>query len=135
LLRHAAAVFPERDVANEITVTAAISCFKPSIMGSVIGRFVNGLQFNMTGNYYSEGVMTVQVSATPIPMGNVSQPHWAFFRNMDAVNSVTIRNGATGADLAQYLAGEASPLPLLSTCTPYAIASGVLLLEYLILSL
>lgn len=121
---------------NEITVTASLSAYKASVMSSAIGRSTVGATFTMTGNPYVEATISVATSATVIPLGQVTQPHWAYFKNLDAANYLTIRNGSGGADLVKLLAGEAAFVPLLDTSAPYAVANtGACLMEYLILSL
>ncbi len=123
-------------MANEISVTASLSVNKPSIMSIAIGRAVTGLVFNMTANFYSEGTISVGTSATVIPLGQVSTPHWTFFKNVDPTNFITIRNGAGGADLLKLLPGEIAICPLLDGSVPYAVANtAAALLEYLIVGL
>ncbi len=123
-------------MANEITVSLALSCFKAAIMGAAIGKALNGLLFTMSGTLYNEGSILVGTSATAIPLGQVTAPHWAYFLNKDGTNYLTIRNGAAGADLVKLLPGEPALLPLLDTAVPYAVAhTAACQLEYLILSL
>jgi hypothetical protein len=121
---------------NEITVTASLSAYKASVMSSAIGRSVTGLTFTMTGSFYIEGVVSVGITATLIPLGGVTAPHWGYFINKDSTNYLTIRNGATGADVGQLFPGEPAYIPLLSTGVYYAVANTApCLLEYMVLSL
>lgn len=123
-------------MANEISFTGSLSAFKASIVASAIGRAVTGLVFNMAGTYFTEGSMLVATSATAIPLGQVTAPHWSFFFNHDITNFVKIRNGSGGADLLKLLPGECAFCPLFDTSTPYAIAdTASIILEFLILSL
>ncbi len=123
-------------MANEIKMTASLSCYKSSIMTSAIGRSRPELLANMSGNVFSEGTMLVGTGATLIPMGQVTAPHWCWFHNLDQDNVITIRNGLLGADLIGLLAGEESPVPILLTAVLYAVAQvAPCYLEYLILSL
>ncbi len=124
-------------MANEITLTASLSAYKSTVMAQAIGRAVTGLTYTMTGTLYiGPSLMSVATSATAIPLGSVTAPHWAFFLNHDATNFLKIRNGASGADLLKLLAGECAFCPLLDSATPYAIAdTSACLLEYLIFSL
>lgn len=122
-------------MANEITLNAALTVFKSTYMSAAVGRVMTR-SFTMTGNYMIEGVVTVATSATAIPLGSITSPHWAYFLNTDTTNYVTIRNGAGGTDLIQLLAGEAFFGPLLSTSVPYAVANtAACVLEYMIISL
>ncbi len=122
-------------MANEITVSAGLTVYKSSVMSSAVGRSVVDATFTMTGNPYVQGVISVGTSAEAIPLGEVTQPHWAWFKNLDATNYLTIRNGASGADLLRLYPGELCPVPLDITATPYAVAdTAACLLEYAIFS-
>jgi len=123
-------------MANEITFTASLSISKPSVMSSPIGRAVTNLLFTMNGNFTVEGTILVGITATVIPLGQVTAPHWAFFNNLDPTNFLTIRNGAAGADLIKLKPGECCFVPLLDTSVPNAIANTApVLMEFLIVSL
>lgn len=123
-------------MANEISLTASLTAYKPSIMSSALSRAVSGFLATMTGNFIVEGTISIATSATLIPLGQVTAPHWAAFHNLDATNFLTIRNGSGGADLLKLLAGEWAFCPLLDTSVPYGVANtAVCLLEYLIFSL
>ena len=123
-------------MASEITVTVSLSGYKPAVMTSAISRSISAAVFNMTGNYVQQGVQLIATSATALNLGAVTAPHWAYFKNLDASNFLKIRNGASGADFIELLAGEGGVFPLLHTGTPYAIAdTAACLLEYLIFSL
>lgn len=123
-------------MANEITVALSLSALKSSVMSATVGRALASGSFTMTGNPWSEGTISVATSATVIPLGTVTQPHWAWFKNLDATNFLKIRNGISGADFARLLPGEPAIVPLEITSVPYAIAdTAACLLEYLILSL
>lgn len=123
-------------MANEITVALSLSAFKSSAMSASVGRALASGTFTMTGTTWSEGVMSVPTSATAVPLGGVTAPHWAYFKNLDGTNFVKIRSGVSGADLIKLLAGEVGVVPLLDTAAPYVIAdTAACLLEFLILSL
>lgn len=123
-------------MAQEITVTGSLSCFKTGFMTSAVARAFTGLLFNMSGNLYVQNTMLVGITATLIPLGQVTAPHWAYFKNLDSVNFLTIRNGVSGADLIKLLAGEVAIVPLLDSSTPYAIANTQPVdMEYMIFSL
>lgn len=123
-------------MAQEITISISLSAYKPSVMSSPVGRAVNGLPFTMTGNLLAEGVILIGTAPTLIPVGQITSPHFAFFKNVDAANYITLRNGSGGADLPQLYPGEAALIPLLTTAMIYGVANlASALLEYLILSL
>jgi hypothetical protein len=123
-------------VANEIAVSASLSVNKATAMSGAIARSIAAGSYNMSGTYHSEGTLLVATAATAVPLGQVTAPHWAWFKNLDATNFVTVRNGAAGADLIKLLAGEIAMVPLLDTSAPYAVANtAAVLLEYAIFSL
>lgn len=123
-------------MANEITVQGGITCFKSSIMTSALYRTFPALQFTMTANYYVEGTILVGTSATLIPLGAVTTPHWAYFKNLDATNFLRLMNGSAGAKLPKLKPGEPALFPLDDTAVPYAQAdTAACLLEYLIFGL
>ncbi len=121
---------------NEISLTAGLSVFKPGIMGSAIGRSIFDGRFSMSGNFTSAQSMSVNTTPTPIDLGNVSTPHWAWFQNMDSINTIYIANGFDGLFFLELLPGEPSLVALYSLCTPYAASSDTACqMEYLIISL
>ena len=123
-------------MANEISLTASLSCFKSTVMASAIGRAITGGLFTMTGSTYIESIVSLATSATVIPLGSVTAPHWSVFHNLDSTNFLTIRNGVAGADVLKLLAGEWAFCPLLDTSTPYGVANtAAVSLEYVIFAL
>lgn len=123
-------------MASEITVSASLSVYKPSVMSSAAARSVASKVASMSGNFTIESNISVAITATLIPLGQVTAPHWAWFYNSDSVNFVRIRNGVSGADLIKLLAGEFALVPLYDAAVPYAIAdTSPVILEYLIASL
>lgn len=120
-------------MANEITASVALSCFKSTIMAATVGRSKVATTFSMTANVYSAGTVSVGTSVEAIPLGEVTTPHWAFFLNLDATNYLTLRNGSSGADLIRLYPGEFCVVPLDIAAVPYALAdTAACLLEYLI---
>lgn len=123
-------------MANEFTISVSLSCFKSSIMSEALGIAVDGLIDSMTGTYISRGVALIATSATAIPLGQVTAPHWAILKNLDSSNFIKIRNGSGGTDLLKIRAGKANLISFLDSATPYAIAdTASCLLEYLIFTL
>lgn len=105
-------------------------------MSAAIARSIAAATFTMAGTYIQALTCLIGVTATAIPLGAVTTPHWAYFKNLDANNFLTIRNGSGGTDFLELFPGEPAFCPLINTCVPYGIAdtAGVLL-EYLIFSL
>ncbi len=129
-------------MANELDIQLALRCYKPSAMSSAIGRALI-LQATMTGRFTVEGTILVGVTATLVPLGQVVQPHWSYFKNLDATNFIDVLNGSRGneedddaATIIKLLPGEAAIFPMLDTAVPYATAdTAACLMEYLIISL
>jgi hypothetical protein len=124
-------------MANEITITSSLTFYKPSIMSSAISRAFNGLQRSVTGTTYVQDSMLAAITATLIPLGNVTNPHWAYFYNLDPVNYLQIQNGVSGTPFLRLLAGDpAVGVPLDPSVVPYVIANTApVQMEYLIISL
>jgi hypothetical protein len=110
-------------MANEITITASLTGFKPSVMQSALGLSVTGLQVTMTGNFAMAGNILVGTSATIIPVGQITQPHYSFVVNKDSTNYIDFQNGAGGAPFARLYPLEIGLIPWIITAVPYAIAN------------
>ncbi len=124
-------------MANELTITASLQFYKPTIMSSALSRAVTNLLFNVSGaSVIGPTTMSVPTSSTAIPLGPVTAPHWAFFMNLDPTNFIRIRNGTAGADLLKLLPGEPAFCPLYDSAVPFAIAAvAACVMEYMIVSL
>jgi len=124
-------------VANELTLTASLTGFKSSVMSSAIARSVTGLLRNMGGVVYVGPVgVSIGLAATAFPLAGVTQPHYAWFNNLDPTNYFTIRNGSGGTDLAQLFPGDIAIIPLLTTSVPFGVANvAAVEVEYMIFSL
>jgi hypothetical protein len=123
-------------MANEISLTASLGALKQFVTSTAIGRAVAGLSFTWTSNAYIEGTMLVPITNTVIPLGQVTNPHWAFFYNLDLANYIALLNGASGNPLIKLLAGECAFVPLNDAAVPYAQANAAACqMEYLILGL
>lgn len=123
-------------MANEISLTASLTAYKPAIMSSALSRAVSGFLATMQGLFIVEGSVSIATVATAFPLGQVTQPHWAFFLNLDPTNYVQLMNGAAGAVFARLLAGEPAFVPLDPGCVPYGKANtAAVQVEFFILSL
>lgn len=123
-------------MANELTVTGSLSFTKTGVTTSAVGRSRTADTFTVSGSAYVQDVLSVATSATAIPLGGVTSPHWAFFYNLDSTNFLRIHNGSGGAKVIKLKAGEWAIVPLDDTSTPYATAdTAACLLEYLIVQL
>lgn len=124
-------------MANEISFSGSLSINKATVMSSAVGRAVSGLLYSMSGTAVVQSTsFLVGTSATLIPLGSLTSPHWSFWFNHDANNYLTLFNGASGAVFVRLLAGECAFLPLDPTCVPYATANTATIeLEYLIAAL
>lgn len=128
-------------MADELSVQGSLSFAKEGVTEPVgvsrsVGMSVPLTQFDVAGSNYVSNVLSVGTSATVIPLGSVSAPHWAFFQNLDATNYLSIRNGSGGADLIKLLPYEFALVPLPETAVPYGVAhTAACLLNYLIVAL
>ena len=123
-------------MSQEITLTASLSAFKTSVMSAPVSRFITGFLFDMNANFWIEGVISVATTATAIPLGQVTQPHWCYCKNLDGTNFIRIMNGSAGAKVIKLKTVEMAFFPWDDTATPYAIAdTAACLMEYVIFSL
>ncbi|KKM85346.1 hypothetical protein LCGC14_1289990 [marine sediment metagenome] len=120
-------------MADEITVTTSLSFTKDSITESMSDTATT---FDMATAKYVKAVQEIGLTEEAIVMGDVTTPGWAYFKNLDATNFLTIREATAKDDLVKLKAGEHVVLRLDSTdaTAPFAIAdTGACKLEYLIL--
>ncbi len=123
-------------MASEITITASISFFKSSVMNQAVGQAITNLLVNVSGSYYIEGQVLATTSATVIPLGQVTAPHYCFLKNVDPTNYVQFFNGASGAVVGKLKAGEIALFPWDDGATPYVKANTAsVVVEYIIISL
>lgn len=80
-------------MADEITVSAALKGLR-SDWSKGLDKI--GLQFDMTGTKYQDGVQTVGITEEALDLGDVGTPGYVLLINLDTTNFVSIRP-ATGA--------------------------------------
>lgn len=123
-------------MANEITLTASLTIFKPSQMSTAFSRAVTNFQANMAGNFVEYGVLAVTTAAIAIPLGSVASPAWCFLMNQDPTNFIRIMNGSAGAKVIKLKPGVPAFFCWDDTAVPYAQAdTATANMEYLIGSL
>lgn len=123
-------------MAMELSISGVITLFNALCMSLPASKGTPVLQFNQTTPGFTEGSASIGTSPQAIPLGSVTTPHFAFFRNLDTTNYLTLQNGASGAVFLRLLPGELSVVALDPTCVPYATAhSAACVLEYLIANL
>lgn len=121
-------------MANELQITTGYTYSKNGV-GSY-QRSQSGNNVSVNGNNFVDGVLSVTTSDTTIPLGPVSGAlGWAWFKNLDAVNTINIKVAAAGTIILSLLPGEACCFRFGSGVTaPVAIAVGATsLMEYCIL--
>lgn len=97
-------------MANEITVTATLQYYNT---GKNLPQEVLTLQatsFNITNSNYVKGTKSFPTTAggTAIPLGGVTASlGWAWFKNTDSTNYITLLSAVSGTTLIRLLAGEA----------------------------
>lgn len=129
-------------MANEITLTASLSMYKPAIMSAAVARNIANIQYSMSGSRYTEGtVLASSTVANAIPLGPVTSLGWAVFFNADTVNAIQVYNHNSDSGVASFPVLQIPPqgfniLSLYSGLVPYVLAlSAPSVLEYLICSL
>lgn len=123
-------------MANEINVLAALSVFKPSVMSTAVGRGGTPGIFTMTGTVFSEGTISIALTPTAFPLGAVTQPHWAFFQNLDPTNMVQLIDPSSSNPFARLLPGEFCVVPLDQGYVPTGLAHvAACVVEFLIVQL
>lgn len=124
-------------MANELTVTASLSGFKASVMSSAVGRALSSYTRNMGGTAWIENLISVAITETLVPVGQVTQLGLGYFLNLDPTNAVKLYAG-TGLDASALVClnpGDVAIVPMNPAVTLYAIALiAPCLLEYLIFS-
>jgi hypothetical protein len=121
-------------MANEITITASISGYKPSVMLQAVSMAIANINYSMAGTHWIENAVAIDhVTPTAIPLGSIANCGFAAFFNTDTVNYCTIRNGSAGADVGQIPPQGYAIMPLLPACVPYSLAhTATVILQYLI---
>lgn len=118
-------------MADEITLTAML---KLAISGQqTVQCAAENESFDIAGAKKIHHVQAIGTSAEAIDIGDITTCGYCWLRNLDPTNFVTIRMGASGADVIKLKAGEVA-LFRLAASTPHAIAdTGTCNLEILIL--
>jgi hypothetical protein len=113
-------------MANEIRVTARLQATKGNL---TMDRNVQSLARDMTGTALSVNVQNIATTAEGdalVTAAGVATAKWAFFRNLDGTNTVTIgprEGGGTYIPVISLAPGDVALLPL-ATKTLYAKASA-----------
>lgn len=105
-------------MANELTVRAFMAFLK----GDVDEEMTFSDTVTVTGTKCLKNVQSVGNTAEALEIGDMTTPGFCLFHNMDATNSVEIRDGESGADLIKLNAGEIA-MGRLATNAPYAISN------------
>ncbi len=87
---------------------------------------VTALQVTVAGNGYSKGEIATSTGGVAVPLAGLTSPFgWAWFKNLDATNTITLLDASSGHTFAKLLPGEAAALRLGSSVTaPTAVASA-----------
>lgn len=116
-------------MANEATVTTSLQ-FKKGNVDLTLSDAAK--KFDVTGTRYQRAVQNVGTSEEALDMGDITDPGWAYFRNLDTSNYVEIRAATGDAACIRINAGESCCFRLVATA-PFVIANTASLdLEYMI---
>ena len=99
-------------MANEITLTAALTLYKPSVMSGAISRNITGILYSMAGSDYTQGSFVAShTAANALPLGSVSGSiGWGVIINTDAVNAVQMYNHNSDSGVSTYPILQIPPL-------------------------
>ncbi len=111
-------------MANELTISAALSFTKGSVSGA--GLSAGDTTFDVTGVDYVEGTMaTATTPGGAIPIGDIASPGYMWAKNTDSTNSIyLIDSGGHGSPAVKLLPGEFVLFRWDSAAVPYAMASA-----------
>jgi hypothetical protein len=123
-------------VANEITFSVSLTCFKPAVMPVALAQAIGPKTYNMTGNFtVGPASISIATSATVIPLGQITAMGWCWFYNNDPINYVEIMNGPAGTDRMRFYPTWGTWVPLMPGWVPYGIANtAAVALTYALLS-
>ncbi len=117
-------------MANEATVTTSLQFAKGTVDLTLSDA---ALTFDVTGTRYIRGVQSVGFSAEEaLDMGDITDPGWAYFRNLDATNFVEIARATGESALIRLNAGESCCFRLIATAPFVQADTGSVDLEYMI---
>lgn len=109
-------------MANELNILATARL----VNGSHREQFDigNALQIDQASQGAVSGIVTIGTSEEDLDLSELATPRWAFFRNLDSTNFVTIGPKSAGAMVAmlKLLPGEIALMPLAGSVTLRAIA-------------
>ena len=116
-------------MANELQLSASIAYNNPVTTSQPLGRSVSGLQFNsLQALAPIASTISIATTGTAISLGQITSPSYAWFRNLDPVNSVNIwtslvDKGLGANPFTELQPGQVAMLPLGSGNAPYAKAN------------
>ena len=117
-------------MATELTATISIS---HTANGVDFAETIVSSTEDLTGNGITAGVMSVTTAALAVPLGGVTTPGVAYFKNLNATNYIEIGWDDSGFVAAsKLLPGQVALIPLINA--PWAKANtGACLMQYRIL--
>jgi hypothetical protein len=122
-----------RPGANEITVTLSLAYLKSNVSTS---KTLTAGVFSQNGSpvKYVQNVQNVGTSEEALVIGDITTLGWVWFKNLDATNPVSIRQGTGGTNMVKLMPGECACFRF-GVNAPYVIATGSAVeLEYLLLA-
>lgn len=120
-------------MAQELFLSIDLRFSKSGRKVTSAGFDAQDLLLTVNGTDYIHRTQSIATSATALNLGSIGTPGYCIVKNKDGTNYVTIRSGASGADVIKLKAGEVASFRL-ATSTPYAIANGAACeIEYIII--
>lgn len=122
-------------MAQELTINASLAYSDSE--GSDLSIEIADLKPNVSTKKFVHAKQNIGITEEAIGLGEVTSLGWAFFKNLDSTNFLSIKTGTGGTIIMKLLAGEsAGPFRFGSGITaPFAIAdTAACQMEYLIVS-
>lgn len=119
-------------MANELTLNTSLALNKGGATPSVAGT--RNAQYTVAGFRYVRGLQSVGTSEEALGIGELASLGYAWFKNLDGTNFVTIKTGTGGVNMVKIKAGETAVFRFGSGVTaPFAIAdTAAVKLDYMI---
>ena len=106
-------------MADEATVTTSLQFVK----GSVSTKLSDSAStFDVAGTRYIRNVQNVGTSEEALDMGDITDPGWSYFKNIDATNYVEIRAATGDTAFIRLKPGEHQCFRMVATA-PFVIAN------------
>lgn len=116
-------------MANEVTVSTSLQFAKGNVDLTLSDA---AKTFDVTGTRYVRAVQAIGTSEEALDLGDLTDPGWAYFRNLDSSNYVELFAATGNTAFVKLKAGESCCFRMVATA-PFAKAdTSSVDLEYMI---